>query len=401
MDNITDTAFHGGKAKHQADYNRLMIKAVDDGRITEKDRDLIKAFISEVKACGSLSSQRAYKISYQLVGMRRYFPEYQTVETSEAFNGIEQLKAEDGYTDVTKADMIKLCKRFLLWLHESGEAADGLNPEKIRKIKARQPTVTKTAEDILSIEQIENLFKNVSTTKNRAMVELLYESAGRAGEIATLKWGQVTFYENHASVRLDGKTGKIRQAPLYTSHIALRRWREQYPGGNPGPDDIIFPSRIGGDEPMSYNGMLKIVRTAAQRAGIEKSVTLHTFRHSRITHLLQAGLNESTIKLLAWGDVGSNMLKVYSHLTPGDVENAFNQLYGIKPVEQFSGMADDMAPKQCSRCGMLNPAYGSYCGGCGLALTKDGENELERMMDMVLKNPDLFLEYAKKKTEDI
>lgn len=376
MENITDTQFHGGKGKHQADYARLMVTAVSDGRITERDKNQIQAFISEIKACGRLSSQRAYKLSYQLVGLRKYLPEFSTINTSILFNGIERLKTEARYTEITQSDMIKLAKRFLLWLSESGEVAEGLKPEKLRKIKAKTVTATKTAEDILSPDQIEALFKNVTTTRNRAMIELLYESAGRAGEIATMTWGQVTFHQNYASVQVDGKTGKIRVCPLYSSHISLRRWKDQYPGGDPGPNNLIFPARAGGHEPMSYTGMAKIVKLAAEKAEIGKPVTLHTFRHSRITHLLQAGMNESTIKLLAWGDVGSNMLKVYSHLTPGDVENAFNQLYGIKPVEEFRGMDPAVSPTQCPACGMLNPSGNRFCGGCGIALTVEARDEL-------------------------
>ena len=389
MENITDTHFHGGKEQHQEYYSRLMMEAVSDGRITERDKNQIQAFISEVKACGKLSSQRAYKLSYQLVGIRKWLPEFSQVDTSAVFSGIERLKAESGYTEITQGDMIKLCKRFLLWLYDSGEAAPGLKPEKLRKIKAKTVSATKTAEDILTPDQVEALFKQVSNTRNRAMLELLYESAGRAGEIATLVWGQITFYQNYAAVRLDGKTGKTRQAPLYSSHIALRRWRDQYKGGNPAADDLVFPGREGGDQPMSYTGMAKIVRIAAHEAGIEKPVTLHTFRHSRITHLLQAGMNESTIKMLAWGDVGSNMLKVYSHLTPGDVENSFNQLYGIKPVEEFKGMDPAVSPRQCPACGMLNPPGNNFCGGCSMALTEAARNEKDEAINRIMKDETL------------
>lgn len=377
MENITDTAFHGGKEKHQIYYTKIMIDAVSDGRITERDKNQIQAFLSELKACGQLSSQRTYKLAYQIIGWKKYIPEFSSADTSAIYAGLETLKSDNNYTDSTKKDYITILKRFLLWLYDAGETSPGLKPEKIRKINAGSIKVTKTADDILTPEQIDAIFKQVSNTRNRAMIELLYESAGRAGEIATMTWGQVTFYPNYASVRLDGKTGKIRQAPLYSSHIALRKWKDLYNGGNPGPDDLIFPGNGTENKPMTYNGMLKMVRIATRKAGIEKDITLHTFRHSRITHLMQAGMNESTIKLLAWGDVGTSMLKIYSHLTPGDVENAFNQMYGIKPVEEFRGMDPAVSPRQCSGCGMLNPPGNHFCGGCGKPLTQEAVSEVE------------------------
>jgi len=376
MENITDTAFHGGKEKHQEYYNNLMVESVSDGRITERDKKQIQAFLSEIKACGKLSSQRTYKLAYQLIGMRRYIPEFSSATTSDVFTGLENLKAEERYTDSTKKDFITILKRFLLWLEESGEASPGLKIEKIRKIKAGSISVTKTADDILTPGQIDSMFRAVTNTRNRAMLELLYESGGRAGEIATLTWGQITFYSNYASVRLDSKTRKVRVVPLYTSHVSLRRWRDQC-GIEPKPDDLVFPARDEENEPMSYNGMLKLTRLAARKAGLEKNVTLHIFRHSRITHLLQAGMNESTIKLLAWGDVGSTMLRVYAHLGPGDVENEFNKLYNIKPVDEFRGMDPSLSPLQCPTCGMLNPPGNRFCGGCGVALTPEARDELQ------------------------
>ena len=388
MDNITDTRFHGGREKHQAHYHNLMINAVSDGRITDKESKQIQAFISEIRACGKLSSQRAYKLAYQIIGWKKYLPEFSQVDTVILYSGLEALKSDNNYTDSTKKDYITVLKRFLLWLDESGDTSPGLKIEKLRKVNAGSIKVTKTAEDILSPEQIEALFKAVSSTRNRAMLEILYESAGRAGEIATMTWGQITFYQNYASVRLDGKTGKTRVVPLYSSHVALRLWKNQY-GKDPAPDELIFPGNESGDQTLSYNGMLKIVRTAARKAGIEKKISLHSFRHSRITHLLRSGLNESSIRLIAWGDVGSTMLKVYSHLTPGDVENSFNQLYGIKPIEEFRGMDPAVSPAQCPACGMLNPAGNRFCGGCGSALTRDAADEVQIFKQLLDKSHEM------------
>ena len=154
-----------------------------------------------------------------LVAIRRYIPEFSTVDTTSILSGLEELKDDDKYTPSSEKDLITITKRFFTWLYELGEAAEGLKPEKIRKIKAGSINVTKTAEDIITPDQVEGIFKNVSTTRNRAMIELLYESTGRAGEIATLTWGKVTFYQNYASVRLDGKTGKPGRHPYI--HLIL------------------------------------------------------------------------------------------------------------------------------------------------------------------------------------
>ena len=132
MDNITDTRFHGGREKHQAHYHNLMINAVSDGRITDKESKQIQAFISEIRACGKLSSQRAYKLAYQIIGWKKYLPEFSQVDTVILYSGLEALKSDNNYTDSTKKDYITVLKRFLLWLDESGDTSPGLKIEKFK-----------------------------------------------------------------------------------------------------------------------------------------------------------------------------------------------------------------------------------------------------------------------------
>ena len=81
-------------------------------------------------------------------------------------------------------------------------------------------------------------------------------------------------------MRLSGKTGKTRVVPLYTSHVILRRWRDQYNGGSPKPDDLVFPSRPGGNEPLWYNSVQYMIDQAAKNAGIERKVNPHMFRNA-------------------------------------------------------------------------------------------------------------------------
>jgi site-specific recombinase XerD len=71
-----------------------------------------------------------------------------------------------------------------------------------------------------------------------------------------------------------------------TSHVILRRWKDQYNGGDPQPDDLIFPSKPGSDKPLSYQGMVKIVKKAAERARIERDITNPTHFQALSDHTL-------------------------------------------------------------------------------------------------------------------
>ena len=371
-----------------------MKRAVDEGKITEQDSVLIKAFLSEIQAYNDISAMRIYKLSYQLIGMRKWFPPFVEITTPVLFAGIEDFKNNSGYKANTQGDMIKILKRFLTWLGESGEANPELNIAKLGKIKAKTVSKTKTVEDVLTKAEVDAIFKSASSTRNRAIIELLYESAGRIGEICTLRWSQVVFHKTHASVHLSGKTGKTRVVPLYTSHVILRRWKDQYHGGEPKPNDLVFPSKPGGTEPLWYNSVQNMIDTAAKRAGIERKVTPHIFRHSRITHYKQDGISDSSVKLLAWGDIGSNMLATYAHLTVDDADRELMQHYGIVSAEDLAQTDDTLTPLQCKQCGMLNPHSHEFCGGCGAALRAETANTMAQLQHLIESDPQLMQRFA-------
>ena len=65
---------------------------------------------------------------------------------------------------------------------------------------------------------------------------------------------------------------------------------------------------------------------------MDKHLTLHLFRHSRITHLLQQGVSESVIKMMMWGTIETKMFRDYAHLNGDDTDREIFKLYGIEQV---------------------------------------------------------------------
>jgi len=111
-----------------------------------------------------------------------------------------------------------------------------------------------------------------------------------------------------------------------------------------------------------------LLKRATEKAGITKPVSPHIFRHTRITDLMRMGVSEQSIKMMAWGSVSTGMLKIYAHLTVGDVENEMNQFYGINPENKLSTVPNIATPIQCERCGLINPKLHEFCGGCAAPL---------------------------------
>jgi len=139
---------------------------------------------------------------------------------------------------------------------------------------------------------------------------------------------------------------------------------------------------------MSYHAVSKQLRRLVERAGIEKHVTPHLFRHSRITHLIKEGVNESVIKLMMWGSVNTLQFKTYAHLTGTDIDNEILSRYGIKPDEEKGGKA--LVPRQCRKCQAINAPDSLYCPVCGASLTEDAEVQMEEAKRIISNDKEVL-----------
>ena len=213
-----------------------------------------------------------------------------------------------------------------------------------------------------------------------------YEAGLRSGEVASLKWKDVTFHEWGAKVRTAEKTGRLRTIPIITYRENLAKWKSSYPG-DPTGDNLEFLTSRG--EPMQYRGLAKAVSNFAKAAGIKKKITLHTFRHSRITHALRGGMQETLAKKAFWGNQTTKMINTYSHLVDEDVDNAFAALAGVELPE--NGRASEAPePVQCGQCHLVMPPGSRFCARCGMTLTAEAAetvNTVIKAAEAVVANP--------------
>ena len=92
-----------------------------------------------------------------------------------------------------------------------------------------------------------------------------------------------------------------------------------------------------------YQNARNLVFRTVKRAGIQKKVTPHLFRHSRITHLVNSGLQESVIKKMMWNNLDTQMFKTYVSLSEGDIDNALAEKAGISIKKK----TQSLEPKEC------------------------------------------------------
>jgi len=371
MAKATNTpAFHVSDAKY-AEYTRSSLSsAVEEGRITREDAALIEEFTGEIAATSQISPSRKYKLTYTLVGWRRFIGPFRENPIGDLYAGVEAIRTSrkaDGtpeYTQNTLSDYTRFLKRFYKWLVENEYST--VPVEKVNRIKApRYTNGVKNAEELLEPEEVRRMIEACTSSKDRALVSMLYEGGFRVGEVGTLKWGQIKFTDWNVTINTDHKTGKGRYVPLVMAREYLASWRNDYPGDTT-PEAPVFLSHR--KRQYQYRGLAKRLRIIARRAGVEKKITPHLFRHSRITHMLQQGYSESVVKKIMWGNLDTNMLSTYGHLTDSDIDDEIASMAGVKPPAAKEA-AECLEPRQCPRCYTVNGPTQNFCGECGLELT--------------------------------
>jgi len=382
-------------------------KRIDAGDMTPADGDLIREFVGDLSANNNIGVARAYKITNALSNLSRFiktpFLDNQIRDLHAAANAIktgEKMLAENQthvgkLSKSTQRDYIIFLKRFYLWMLEEGKI--DLPYDKVKKIKAPSPDkMTKTAEQMLSEDEIRAMIHSCDSStaiRDKALISTLYESGMRIHEVALLKWSDLKFDRYFVKLNTAGKTGTPRYIPLTASRTYLVEWRSVYPETAEGTAPV-FITKSG--KTFQYNYTKNMLKKIAQRAGVQKSVTPHLFRHSRITNMIRQGFSESIIKMMMWGSLSSEQLSTYTHLQNNDIDAEIAKRAGIcidenAPVETFT-------TRICSRCNHVNAPDINFCGVCGLPLDESTAQSIEElstkieasMMKKLQEDPEQF-----------
>lgn len=296
---------------------------------------------------------------------------------------LEYSESLDKYKPGTKYVKLATVKAFLR----------EINPEATKAIIIKPQRNQKLPEDLLTKEDIEALLNNCENTRDRALIATLYESGMRKGELFGIRIKNVQFDENGAILTIpDGKTG-ARRIRLVFAASYLRQWLECHPTkGN--RESTVFCSLRKPFNVLTDPGLRDQLVKIAEKAGIQKRVNPHSFRHARATHLAEHLTEQQLKKYLGWTE-GSSMASTYVHLSGKDIDNAILKMHGI----QIDGThADGLLVGRCPRCHKLNPETQEFCGTCGLPLKDETKNKIENdkteldiaFMKAVASNPKIL-----------
>lgn len=198
------------------------------------------------------------------------------------------------------------------------------------------PKKSKHLPTVLTLDEINRMMAAIDLSsneghRNRAMMEMLYGSGLRVSELVNLQLSRI--YLNEHYMLIEGKGSKQRLVPL--SPVA-EEWfgywlqeRSTWPL-KPESKDIAFVNRYG--RPMTRAMVFTIVRRLCAEAGITKTVSPHTLRHSFATHLLQNGADLRVIQqLLGHEDLATT--EIYTHIDVQDLRKAILQCHPANKVK--------------------------------------------------------------------
>ena len=171
--------------------------------------------------------------------------------------------------------------------------------------------------EVMTVEEIDLLIGSIDRgtkegQRNRAILETLYSCGLRVSELCNLKLSELYFEEGF--IKVEGKGSKQRLVPI--SPRAIKEIRLYFADRNlmkikPGFEDFVFISNFGKN--ISRIMVFHIIKELAERIGLKKKISPHTFRHSFATHLLEGGANLRAIQcMLGHESIGTT--EIYTHI---------------------------------------------------------------------------------------
>ena len=180
------------------------------------------------------------------------------------------------------------------------------------------PKIGKHLPEVLSVEEINAIqgVINVSTPegqRDRAAIEVLYSCGLRVSELCNLLLSDLYLHEGF--LRVTGKGNKQRLVPI--SERAIRELKSWFAFRNsinikPGEEDYVFISAAR-KKHLSRITVFHNIKVYAEQAGIQKTISPHTFRHSFATHLLEGGANLRAIQTML-GHESISTTEIYTHI---------------------------------------------------------------------------------------
>lgn len=277
----------------------------------------LKQFESYLQLEKSLSAHSVEAYGRDLDKLRQFLEATnQKVDPAEVkpthLQGFLQWVTELGMTATSQARILSGIRAFYKFLIMENI----VNADPTENIEA--PKLRRKLPDTLHVQEIEAIFNAIDVSKpegirNKAMLETLYSSGLRVTELIELKLSN--FYPDLGFLKVVGKGNKERLVPIgrealkyiaiYLEHVRNTLKIKK------GHEDYIFLNRRGAM--LTRVMVFLVIKELAEKIGLNKQISPHTFRHSFATHLIEGGADLRAVQEML-GHESITTTEIYTHL---------------------------------------------------------------------------------------
>ncbi|MFN8248707.1 MAG: site-specific tyrosine recombinase XerD [Ferruginibacter sp.] len=193
------------------------------------------------------------------------------------------------------------------------------------------PKLKRQLPDVLSFEEIEAIIGAIDLSKpeggrNKAIFETMYSCGLRVSELVNLKISSL--FLDVGFIKVIGKGDKERLVPIGSDAIKyINIYRNNIRCHVPikkGEEDILFLNRRGSR--LTRVMIFLVLKELVQKAGVQKTVSPHTFRHSFATHLVEGGADLRAVQEML-GHQSITTTEIYTHLDREYLRNTLQQFH--------------------------------------------------------------------------
>lgn len=278
------------------------------------EKDIVKGYIRYLKLQRGMSGNTLDAYQHDLRKLLDYLKGEQKDVREVTLDDLEQFSAglhDIGINARSQCRILSGVRSFFRYLQLDGYRND--DPTELLE----SPQIGKHLPEVLSTEEVDTLEAGIDLSKweghrNRAIIEVLFSCGLRVSELVNLKLSNLYIEEEY--VRILGKGSKERLVPI--SQRAIRELGFWFNDRNlmrikPGEEDYVFLNRYGGH--LTRTMILIMIKRQAEAAGIKKTISPHTLRHSFATALLEGGADLRVIQaLLGHESIGTT--EIYTHI---------------------------------------------------------------------------------------
>ena len=386
---------------HQERVKEAALKKLHSSNISEENKKLILDFIAYKVDVDhiKISQEIKYIVKLRILAehLNKDFDTATKPDIQQLLKEIFSMDVTYGSTETKLVDSGKnmygkILKTFYKWLKKTD------SPEETKWIKSIKVKVQCfSTNDVLTWNDVVFLSGYAMNTRDKALIQVLWESGVRIGELLTLQIGDIEILNQGLYMVLHLRESKTytRGVLIVRSAPALTEWLNQHPlkKNKTSPLWVTMDSK----SPLLPPAVRRTLQRAQANSDFKKPIYPHHFRHSSASywghHLTESELEHR----MGWVH-GSGTAKYYVNLNENTMNNKILAKEGLLHEAQKQQSEEDLEnkPITCRWCSKLNPVGVEYCVTCKRPLD-DSRGVFKRRIDDIIH--DCLLEYMQGKPD--